>query len=159
MSYDEDTKAEMLDDLVEWISAGMTLRAFAREHDVGSQTLYRWVRELGYTERIARAREEGYEEIAEEALEIADDATNDYVDRWNEKRQMTERVLDAEHVQRSKLRIHTRLQLLAKWSPQRYGDKQHVTHANDPNQPITIVTGVPQPRAAAEDDVDISMFE
>ena len=31
--------------------------------------------------------------------------------------------VNAEHIQRSKLRIETRLKLLAKWNPKKYGDK------------------------------------
>lgn len=67
--------------------------------------------------RIARAREDGEDRLAAECLEIADDSTNDYIETKHGPQ------LNAEHVQRSKLRIETRLKLLAKWNPKKYGDR------------------------------------
>lgn len=131
----------MLAELVDWISEGRTLRAFARDRGVSYGAIYNWINaDEEMSARIARAREAGYEVIAEECLDIAD--TTPAI---------------SEDVQLAKMRIWTRTQLLAKWSPVRYGDKQHVTHANDKDQPITIITGVPQPQPHA--DVDISEFE
>jgi hypothetical protein len=44
--------------------------------------------------------------------------------------------LDREHVQRSKLRIETRLKLLAKWNPKKWGDKLEL--AGDQQNPLMI---------------------
>jgi hypothetical protein len=44
--------------------------------------------------------------------------------------------LDREHVQRSKLRIETRLKLLAKWNPKKWGDRLQV--AGDAENPLAI---------------------
>ena len=41
--------------------------------------------------------------------------------------------LNGEHVQRSKLRIETRLKLLAKWDPRRYGDRLALDHGVQDN--------------------------
>ena len=87
-------------------------------------TIFDWAKaDPEITQRIAHARELGFDRIAEDCLQIADDATSDY------KATPTGKVLDAEHVQRSKLRIETRLKLLAKWDPKRYGDRQVIEHA------------------------------
>lgn len=83
---------------------------------------------------FARARDEGFDAIAFECLEIADDARNDYIDRKAEEgdeQAKKAQEYDSEHVQRSKLRIETRLKLLAKWDPKRYGDKIAVGGADD----------------------------
>jgi hypothetical protein len=83
---------------------------------------------------IARAREMGYDNIAEECLDIADNSNNDWMNREvrNARGQIEiQRVVDTEHIQRSKLRIETRLKLLAKWKPEKYGDKTII--AGDPN--------------------------
>lgn len=78
------------------------------------------------SQQITRARNDGFDQIAQDALAIADDASGDYM-----KDPATGRkVLNSEHVQRSKLRIHTRMQLLAKWDPKRYGDNVQLRHAN-----------------------------
>jgi len=70
--------------------------------------------------RYARARKLGYDALAEESLEIADDGTNDWVEREKEDGRLDVEV-DRDHIQRSKLRIETRLKLLAVWDPRRYG--------------------------------------
>jgi hypothetical protein len=80
----------------------------------------------------------GFDAIAEEALEIADDGSNDWMER-RRKDGSTEEVVNSEHVQRSKLRIETRLKLLAKWSPKRYGDKQTHSIGGDPDAPAVQV--------------------
>lgn len=121
---------ELADLLVEGISNGVPLRQLCREHSVSKSTVYDWIEEdESLAGRIARARVRGYDQIAEEALEIADDSSSDYFDDGDGGR-----VLDREHVQRSKLRIETRLKLLAKWDPKRYGDRQVI--AGDPDAPL-----------------------
>lgn len=86
------------------------------------RTVYDWLgANLEFAARFARARSLGEDAIAEEALEIADDARNDWMQRND-----AENVgysLNGEHVQRSKLRIETRLKLLAKWNPKKWGEK------------------------------------
>jgi hypothetical protein len=82
---------------------------------------------------IARAREEGFDAIAAMTLEIADDGRNDYMDQLAEAGDELAGKFNGEHVQRSKLRIETRLKLLAKWDPKRYGEriKQEISGPND----------------------------
>lgn len=106
-------------EIVEWISNGKPLREFCRiEGNPAFRTVYDWLeKDEAFSARFARARESGEDVIAQECLEIADDARND----WMETKQG--KVLDSEHVQRSRLRIDTRLKLLSKWNPKKYGDK------------------------------------
>jgi hypothetical protein len=75
---------------------------------------------------IARAREVGYDAIAEECLQIADDGTNDWMEKLDKDGVPIGWQLNGEHVQRSKVRIETRLKLLAKWS-NKYSDKTVIT--------------------------------
>lgn len=79
---------------------------------------------------IARAREEGFDAIAADCLSIADDGTRDY-----EVREDGGLVVNHDHIQRSKLRIETRLKLLAKWDPKRYGDKVQLADADGDKLP------------------------
>ena len=78
-----------------------------------------------FAAQFARAREEGYDAIAESCIDIADDARNDWMERRDDKGEGY--ALNGDHVQRSKLRVWTRLQLLAKWSPKKYGDRVELT--------------------------------
>lgn len=74
---------------------------------------------------FARAREEGFDHIAAECLDIADETKFDTIDTEHGERANTE------WISRSKLRIETRLKLLAKWDPKRYGEKMAIGGADD----------------------------
>ena len=117
------------------ISEGVPLRQICRRAGMPSKTgFYEWLDgtdldgedlsapdvRSGRLARYARARKLGYDALAEESLEIADDGTNDWVEREKEDGRLDVEV-DRDHIQRSKLRIETRLKLLAVWDPKRYG--------------------------------------
>jgi len=101
------------------------------------RAVYDWIDEdEDFASRIAHARILGFDAIAESTLEIADDATNDWMDKQTPSGTVT--VLNAEHVQRSKLRIETRLKLLAKWSPAKYGEKTSMELTGADGGPVQI---------------------
>lgn len=122
--------------ICEMLSEGIPLREICRMEGMPPwRNIYFWMaRDEDLAAHIARAREVGYDSIAEECLDIADNSVNDWVNReqFNPRTKKVEviRVVDAEHIQRSKLRIETRLKLLAKWS-NKYSDKTVLT--GDPN--------------------------
>lgn len=72
----------------------------------------------------ARAREDGFDALAMDALHIADDNGRDtrFIKEGDSEREAP----DHDWISRAKLRVETRLKLLAKWDPKRYGDKQTV---------------------------------
>ena len=134
---------EIAERIVAGISDGQTLRQLCRDIGISKSVWYLWCKEHvelstpEFAGRIAHARVLGFDEIAEECIEIADDSSRDYT-----KDDDGRRVFDSDHVQRNKLRIETRLKLLAKWDPKRYGDKiqQEVDATlritiNDPSKP------------------------
>ena len=81
-----------------------------------------------FASAIARAREDGFDAIAEDTLAIADDGRNDFMERLGDGAGEGW-ALNGEHIQRSKLRIETRLKLLAKWDPKRYGEMVKTEHS------------------------------
>jgi hypothetical protein len=84
--------------------------------------VYDWINaDPSFASRVAYARDLGFEAIAEDILDIADD---------------TPAISD--HVQRSKMRIDTRLKLLACWSPKRYGNKQDVSIGNKEGETLKV---------------------
>ena len=123
-TYDPDVSVVICERLAD----GEPLAAICRSLGIGRTTVYDWQREQAdFAERIARAREAGFDRIAEDCLEIADDGRGDsYEDDEGNVR------TNPEVVQRSKLRVETRLKLLAKWDPRRYGERTttEVTGAN-----------------------------
>lgn len=114
MSFDQNTA----DLIIDQIADGVTLAETCRAIGISRATIYNWrAANEAFAAALQMARDDGYEVLLDECLEIADDASQD--------RKMTERgwQLDSEHVQRSKLRIETRLKLLAKWDPAKYGER------------------------------------
>jgi hypothetical protein len=110
--------------IIDGLTRGVPLTRICRENEFGVQTVYDWLAaHEGFAVAYARARGAGFDAIADQTLEIADDGTNDYMETKDGP------AYNAEHVQRSKLRVETRLKLLAKWDPKRYGDKQQVEHS------------------------------
>ena len=120
------------------VSEGENLRQICRDKNIAWHAVYRWLRaKPQFAADFQAAREVGEEAIAAECLEIADDGRNDYVKRELGDDGAEVDVFNAEHVQRSKLRIDTRLKLLAKWNPKKWGDR--ITHAGDANAPVNLV--------------------
>lgn len=100
-AYDQSI---FIPEILEWIEKGKTLRSYCRQDGKPSYgAIYDWLEEnTDFASRFARARLCGFDQIADECLEIAD----------------TEKDANI-----GKLRVWTRTQLLAKWNPKKYGDK------------------------------------
>jgi hypothetical protein len=78
------------------------------------RTVKRWLAEKPtLQERYAQAKEEMAEHFAEEILEIADDGSNDWIERKIESGKII-KVVDHEHIARSRLRVDTRKWLISK---------------------------------------------
>lgn len=94
------------------------------EHMPAWRTVYDWrTAHSEFSARFAQAREVGYDMIAEEALEIADTPEEGVRTEETDDGYKTVREDMLGH---RRLRVETRLKLLAKWSP-KYGDKVDVT--------------------------------
>lgn len=118
--YPESVKSSQIDQIIERISNGEPLRQICRNEGMPSwRTVYDWLdADKEFATRFAHARELGEEAISQECFAIADDGRSDmYLDGDGRER------FDTEHIQRSKLRIETRLKLLAKWNPKKWGEK------------------------------------
>ena len=116
-TYSDDVARE----ICERLSKGEPLAQICRDEGMPCpNTVRTWAREREpLAEAIARAREDGFDEIATRTRETArgrGDSSGD--------------------VQRDKLIIETDLKLLAKWDPKRYGDR--ITHAGDADAPIAV---------------------
>lgn len=117
--------AEIARQICERLSEGETLKSICRDEKMpGWRTVYDWMeRHKEFAASIARARELGFDAIAEEALQIANtpeigEETEDDGEKIKTKR--------ADMLGHRKLQVWTRLQLLAKWSPGKYGDRRIV---------------------------------
>lgn len=90
-----------------------------RNKGLPGDTLFykRLAADAAFAERYTRAREVQAETLADEIISIADDDTGDWSDGEDGPR------LNAEHIQRSRLRVDARKWTAAKLAPKKYGDK------------------------------------
>ena len=128
---------KIANEICNMLSDGIPLQQICKRQGFPSwRTIYAWMaKDENLCASIAKAREMGYDAMAEECIAIADDASNDYIER-EQKDGSVAVVLNSEHVQRSKLRIDTRLKLLAKWNPKKFGDR--IALAGDEKAPLKI---------------------
>ena len=121
--------------VLDGITDGKSLRQIARDGGPKASTFLLWVgQNKTLAEQYARAIEIRSEMMAEEILEIADDATNDFM------LAQTGLAFNHEHVQRSKLRVDSRKWILAKLQPKKYGDKIVQEHTGPNGKPLTPMT-------------------
>lgn len=121
---------KLADKICQMIAQGQSVRSICAKKDmISMQTFFRWLRENDkFREQYARACEERSYVHAEDIIEIADNATNDYM----EKLEGDGYIFNSENVQRSRLRIDTRKWLMSKLNPKVYGDKLDMTtNGND----------------------------
>ncbi len=74
MAKSKFNKEKIITGLCIWLSEGKTLRSFCREDGTPAYTnIYQWMNDSeAFASRIAHARSIGYDSIAEECFEIAD---------------------------------------------------------------------------------------
>ena len=117
------------DVICDGLASARSLRSICMDEGMPNQsTVFRWLadeRYASFRERYARAREAQADALFDEMLDIADDGSNDWVERKREDGS-TDSVIDHEHVQRSKLRIDARKWMAGKLRPKVYGDKMIV---------------------------------
>lgn len=116
---------DIADQICERLAGGESLRAICRDEGMPSEmSVRRWARDdvHGFASQYATARDLGAECLADEILEIADDASSDFTAGENGP------AVDHEHIARSRLRVDTRKWLLSKVLPKRYGDRLDVAH-------------------------------
>ena len=130
---------ELAAEICERLSNGEPLRQICRDaHMPAWQKIYEWMaKDENLSGAIACAREQGYEAIAEEALIIADTPV------FGQKQVMSDQGTSTtveDMLGHRKLQIETRLKLLAKWNPKKYGDKVHL--AGDAENPLQVKADV-----------------
>jgi hypothetical protein len=129
--YSPEEREAAIDKVLKGLRIGTPLTVICSEEGMpDDDTIRDWAAVDQVLSRdIARARESGHDAIAMEALAIADETTHD-----THKGKDGQEIANSEWIARSRLRVDTRLKLLAKWDPKRYGDKTLV--GSDPDNPL-----------------------
>lgn len=123
---------EIADDICKRLSLGQSLKRMCEEcdHLPHRDTVNDWmISKPGFSDRIVRAREIGAHAIVEEARDIADDGTNDYMEKLGRDGQPIGYVMNGEWVARSRLRIDQRWREAEAHLSKVYGRKQQVEHS------------------------------
>lgn len=148
---------ENADTICAMITEGYTLRQVASALGCTSGAIAIWASESEeFAKRYAHAMNLRTDRMAEEILDISDDGANDWIERERDDDGNPIRIVDHEHIQRSKLRVDSRKWLMAKMMPKKYGER--TTIAGDPENPIA-VEDVTAKRAAARALLDETFGE
>ena len=130
---------ELAAEICERLSNGEPLRQICRDDHMPAWTaVYAWsAKDPELSERIAHARQRGYDAIAEDCLTISD------TPQWGMKEVVGKdgaTITKEDMLGHRKLQIETRLKLLAKWDPKRFGEK--LSLGGDKENPIHLEANV-----------------
>ena len=116
---------------------GESMRSVSRDDSMPAMsTLFKWLREnQEFSQQYTKAKEESADALFEELIEIADDGTNDWMQKNGEGNEGWQ--LNGEHVQRSRIRVDVRKWALSKLKPKKYGEKIQV--GGDADNPLTLL--------------------
>lgn len=127
---------ELAEEILERIAAGESVTSICRdEHMPDRSTVFEWADPecpttevpADFSDRYKRARRNQAFGWLDESIDIVDDATNDYVEKKS-RNGGSYMAFDAEHVQRSKLRIEHRKYLVERCLGQQQPPEQTITH-------------------------------
>lgn len=143
MARPTDYSEELIAELCSRLAEGKSMRTVCKADDMPAMsTAFRWLNEHPeFQEHYARASSERAEAYVEEIFDIADDATNDYMEDDYQKGRTPGYTLNGENIQRSKLRVDTRKWYASKVKPKKYGDKLDMT-TNGKDLPTPILGGL-----------------
>lgn len=104
-------RAELVPLICDRLAAGEPLTVICRDLDIPRRTVNQWRQDdPEIAEQFDEARDDGFDVLASSCVRISDQLKEDPASR--------------------RIRIETRLKLLAKWDPRRYGEKQQIDHSS-----------------------------
>lgn len=126
------------DEICERIANGESLRKICLgEHMPSQAAVFRWLgddRYVIFREQYARARLAQADLIFDEIIDIADDGSNDWMERHDDQGGNIGWKENGESINRSKIRIDARKWMAGKLRPKVYGEK--VLMGSDPENPL-----------------------
>lgn len=125
--------AEVADSICERLMQGESLLSICRDESMpGKTAVFNWLaRYQEFADKYARAKATQADYMAEEILEIADDAERDYTEGGQ---------FNGENVQRARLRVDTRKWLMSKLQPKKYSERHQVEHSGSIGRDLNTLT-------------------
>jgi hypothetical protein len=139
MARPSEYTQEKADSICHLLAEGMSLRSVCKEKGMPDiATVFKWMRSNEeFLKQYARAKQESADAMAEEVLDIADNAVNDWMEvNHGEHKSWKE---NGEAINRSRLRVDTRKWLMAKMKPKKYGEKLDVVSDGEAIKGNTII--------------------
>lgn len=118
-----DFTQELADRICEQLADGISLRTVCKADEMPcAATVFSWLRtKPSFLEQYTRAKEESADALVEDMLDIADTASNDWMEDHDKDNPGYR--LNGEAINRSRLRVDTRKWIASKLKPKKYGDK------------------------------------
>lgn len=141
MARPSEYTQEKADKICELLACGMSLRSVCNEDGMpDAATVFKWMRtNEEFLKQYARAKQESADAMAEEILDISDQANGDWMTRKIGKEEV--QVANNEAIQRSRLRVDTRKWLMSKMKPKKYGEKLDMT-TNGKDLPVPLLHAI-----------------
>lgn len=138
MSRPSDYTEELALAICERIADGESLRSICLDDAMPAKSsVFKWLREHeAFSDHYARAREAQADSLADEMLDIADDGSNDWMERKDRQGKSIGWEENGEAIGRSRLRLDARKWIASKLKPKKYGDR--TTLAGDDSAPLQI---------------------
>lgn len=128
------------------IVSGMSLREIESDSNMPTKTtMLAWAanKDHPFSDQYTRAKEVQAMSLAEDLLDIADDGSNDWMERTGKNGEDLGWIVNGECVARSRIRLDTRKWMLSKMLPKIYGDKQTIDHQG--GMPIKVTVTYDEP--------------
>jgi len=133
MGRPSDFTQETADIICERIADGESLRSICLSEQMPNKaTVFRWLadpKHVDFATKYAHAREAQADSLVDEMTDIADDGSNDWMERKNSDGENIGWQENGEALRRSALRISSRQWIAEKLKPKKYGAKLDVEHS------------------------------
>jgi len=123
---------KIADEICDRIAEGESLYSIcADDHMPARRTIYGWLFSEKYSKflhQYTQARERQAETFIDQCVDIADDASQDIITVTTKKGKEYEKI-NHEYINRSRLRVDTRIKLAEKLAPKKYTPKALLEHS------------------------------
>lgn len=137
MTGRSDFTQDIADRICERLIEGESLRGICSDDEMPSKsTVFKWLNEQqSFSDQYARARSVQADVLFDEIQDIADDGSNDWMEKRDQDGAMIGWKENGEALQRSRLRVDARKWMAGKLAPKKYGEKIELeqTHKFDPD--------------------------
>jgi len=131
---------ENVDAVLMHIATGNSVNSLIREeneHLVSPATVYRWIWQHDeFREKYISAQTIRSFAVSEELFDIADDGSNDWMEKLDKEGEQVGWQINGENVQRSRLRAQVRQWHLERINGKIFGDKKQIDHGIPEESPL-----------------------